>query len=239
MGLGPGAGADLTERAREALGTADLIVGYTTYVDLIRDQFPSAEFLSTPMRTEAQRCEEALQQAASGCRVALVCSGDPGVYGMAGLVLELAQQYPQVQVEVVPGVTAACGGAALLGAPLMHDWCCISLSDLMTPWDRIEARLRAAAQSGMCLCLYNPGSRGRAGHLRKACDVLLESCDPQTICGIVRNVGRPAQSSRTLTLGELRNAKVDMSCCVFVGNERTRLVGGRMVTPRGYAREEA
>ena len=239
VGLGPGAGADLTERAREALGTADLIVGYTTYVDLVCDQFPSAEFLSTPMRMETERCEEALRQAASGRRVALVCSGDPGVYGMAGLVLELAQRYPQVQVEIVPGVTAACGGAALLGAPLIHDWCCISLSDLMTPWEDIEARLRAAAQSGMCLCLYNPGSHGRADHLRKACDVLLESCDPQTICGIARNVGRPAQCSQTLTLEELRTTKVDMSCCVFVGNERTRLVGGRMVTPRGYAREEA
>ncbi len=239
VGLGPGAGADLTERAREALGTADLIVGYTTYVDLVRDQFPSTEFLSTPMRMETERCEEALRQAASGRRVALVCSGDPGVYGMAGLVLELAQRYPQVQVEIVPGVTAACGGAALLGAPLIHDWCCISLSDLMTPWEDIEARLRAAAQSGMCLCLYNPGSHGRADHLRKACDVLLESCNPQTICGIARNVGRPAQCSQTLTLEELRTTKVDMSCCVFVGNERTRLVGGRMVTPRGYAREEA
>ena len=183
--------------------------------------------------------EEALRQAASGRRVALVCSGDPGVYGMAGLVLELAQQYPQVQVEIVSGVTAACGGAALLGAPLMHDWCCISLSDLMTPWEHIEARLRAAAQCGLCICLYNPGSRGRTGHLRQACGILLESCDPQTICGIVRNVGRPAQSSQTLTLDELRNTKVDMSCCVFVGNEHTRLVGGRMVTPRGYAREEA
>lgn len=239
VGLGPGAGADLTERACEALRAADLIVGYTTYVDLVRDQFPAAEFLCTPMRMEAQRCEEALRQAASGRRVALVCSGDPGVYGMAGLVLELAQQYPQVQVEIVSGVTAACGGAALLGAPLMHDWCCISLSDLMTPWEHIEARLRAAAQCGLCICLYNPGSRGRTGHLRQACDILLESCDPQTICGIVRNVGRPAQSSQTLTLDELRNTKVDMSCCVFVGNEHTRLVGGRMVTPRGYAREEA
>ena len=176
----------------------------------------------------------ALEAATAGKRVALVCSGDPGVYGMAGLLLELADEYPNVQVEIVPGVTAATGGAALLGAPLMHDWCCISLSDLMTPWDTIATRLEAAARADLCVCLYNPASRGRADHLRRACDILLAHRNPTTACGIVRNVGRDEQSSRTLTLAELRDAKVDMLCTVFVGNSTTKIANDHMVTPRGY-----
>ena len=158
---------------------------------------------------------------------------------MAGLLLELADEYPEVHVEIVPGVTAASGGAALLGAPLMHDWCCISLSDLMTPWDTIATRLEAAARADLCVCLYNPASRGRADRLRRACDILLEHRSPTTACGIVRNVGRAGQSSRTLTLAELRDAQVDMLCSVFVGNSQTKTVDGRMVTPRGYLQREA
>lgn len=234
VGLGPGAGGDLTMRASEALLSADVIVGYATYVDLVRASCPQAEFVTTGMRGEARRCRIALERAARGERVAVVCSGDAGVYGMAGLLLELAGDYGDVEVEVVPGVTAANGGAAVLGAPLMHDWCCVSLSDLMTPWELIEGRLRAAAQADFCLVLYNPASRGRAGHLRRACDVLLEHKAPQTVCGMVRNIGRDGEQSRTLTLGELRDARADMLTCVFVGNSQTRLVGGRMVTPRGY-----
>lgn len=234
VGIGPGGADDLTLRVHKALLAADVIVGYTTYVNLVRDAYPHAEFLSTGMRGEVKRCRMALEQAAAGRRVAVVCSGDPGVYGMAGLLLELAPEYPGVRVEVMPGVSAANGGAAVLGAPLMHDWCSISLSDLLTPWSNIEARLKAAVQADFCIVLYNPASRGRADHLRRACDVLLECASEKTVCGIVRNIGREGQACTTLTLGELRDASVDMLTCVFVGNSHTRMVDGRMVTPRGY-----
>lgn len=237
VGLGPGGGEDLTARARAALEQAELIVGYTTYVKLVQDEFPHAEYLSTPMRGEVARCRLALEHAAAGQRVAVVCSGDPGVYGMAGLLIELAPEYPGVEVEVVPGVSAANGGAALLGAPLMHDWCSVSLSDLLTPWEDIAARLEAAARAGFCLCLYNPASHGRRDHLRRACDVLLGVLDARTVCGLAHNVGRDGESWRILTLAELRDASANMGTCVFVGNARTRVVAGRMVTPRGYARE--
>ncbi|MDO4796758.1 MAG: precorrin-3B C(17)-methyltransferase [Coriobacteriales bacterium] len=235
VGIGPGGGKDLTGRAREVLESVELIVGYATYVDLVRDDFPHAEFLSTGMRGERKRCELALEQASAGRRVAVVCSGDAGVYGMAGLLIELAPAYDDVEVQVVPGVSAANGGAALLGAPLAHDWCCISLSDLLTPWQTIEERLDAAARVGLCVCLYNPASRGRADHLCRACDVLLRHLDPHTVCGVVRNVGRAGESYRVLTLAELRGFQADMLTCVFVGNATTRVVDGRMVTPRGYA----
>ncbi len=234
VGLGPGGADDLTFRAHAALAAAEVIVGYTTYVNLIRESYPQAEFVTTGMRGEARRCRIALERAARGERVAVVCSGDAGVYGMAGLLLELAEGYEDVTVEILPGVTAANGGAAVLGAPLMHDWCCVSLSDLMTPWDTIERRLRAAAQADFCLVLYNPASRGRADYLRRACDVLLKHKEAKTVCGMVQNIGRPGEQSRILTLGELREAQANMLTCVFVGNSQTKLVGGRMVTPRGY-----
>lgn len=236
VGLGPGGADDMTLRARKALDAADLIVGYTTYIDLIRDAYPHKELLATPMRREVERCRMALERAQEGRRVAMVCSGDPGVYGMAGLLLELAEEYEGVAVEVIPGVSAANGGAAVLGAPLMHDWCTISLSDLMTPWELIERRLAAAAQADFCISLYNPASRHRPDHLRRACDILLAHRSPETVCGYVRNIGREGEERRTLTLGELRDAHVDMFTCVFVGNSQTRVVDGRMVTPRGYGK---
>ena len=238
VGLGPGAASDLTLKARDALDEADVIVGYTTYVELISESYPTKELVATPMRGEVERCRMALERAASGDKVAMVCSGDPGIYGMAGLLYELAGEYEGVEVEVVPGVTAANGGAAVLGAPLMHDWCTISLSDLMTPWDTIERRLTAAATADFCICLYNPGSHGRHEHLRRACDVLLAHRCPNTVCGIVRSIGRDGHTSRTLTLEELRDEQVDMLTCVFVGNSETRLIDGHMVTPRGYLRRE-
>ena len=234
VGLGPGAADDLTRRARRAIERADLVVGYTVYVDLVREAFPSKRTLATPMRREVERCEAALEEAARGQRVAMVCSGDPGVFGMAGLCLELAEGRDDVEVEVVPGVTAATGGAALLGAPLMCDFAVISLSDLLTPIERIRARLVAAASSDMVICLYNPSSRKRADYLRRACDLVLGYRPPETVCGIVRNVGREGETSEVLTLGELRDRRVDMFSTVFVGCSTTRVVDGRMVTPRGY-----
>ena len=234
IGLGPGAGQDLTGRAAQALEASDVIVGYTVYIDLIREQFGHKELRTTPMRKETERCQMALELADTGKIVAMVCSGDPGVYGMAGLCYELSPQWPEVELEVIPGVTAACGGAAVLGAPLMHDFCLISLSDLMTPWEKIEARLRAAAQADFVLCLYNPSSHKRKDYLQKACDILLEAKAPETPCGYVSQIGREGEQGTVLTLAQLREVQVDMFTTVFVGNSQTQVIGDRLVTPRGY-----
>ncbi|NPD31333.1 precorrin-3B C(17)-methyltransferase [Eggerthellaceae bacterium zg-1084] len=241
VGLGPGDEAFLTPQARAALEASDVIVGYTVYVELVRAILPDKRFFSTPMRGEVERCREALDLAAGGQSVAVVCSGDAGVYGMAGLVLQLAVDAPatEVEVEVVPGVTAALAGAAVLGAPLMHDFAVVSLSDLLTPWELIERRLEAAAQADFSLCLYNPASRKRADYLARACDVLLRAKDPATACGWVRMIGRPGQEAGTCDLAALRDRQVDMFTTVFVGNSQTRLAGGRMITPRGYRIEAA
>ena len=235
VGLGPGAGADLTGRARAALEACDLIVGYTAYVDLIQDEFSHKPVRSTGMRREVDRCRLAVEEALTGKHVAVVCSGDSGVYGMAGLVYEVAQEYDPIEIEVVPGITAACGGAAVLGAPLTHDFAVISLSDLLTPWELIEKRLTCAAQADFVLCLYNPASHSRPDHLKRACDILLSAGkSPETVCGLVRNIGRAGEEGKTLTLSELRDTAVDMFTTVFVGSSRTVLLNGRMVTPRGY-----
>ena len=239
IGLGPGGGADLTGRARAALEGCDLLVGYTAYIDLVKDQFPDKETLSTGMRREVDRCRAAVEAALAGRDVAVVCSGDAGVYGMAGLIYEVAQEYPPIEIEVVPGITAACGGAAVLGAPLTHDFAVVSLSDLLTPWETIERRLAAAAQADFVLCLYNPASRSRPDYLRRACDILLAAGkSPDTVCGTVRNIGRAGEEGRILTLGALRDTPVDMFTTVFVGSSQTRVVDGKMVTPRGYLQRE-
>ena len=235
IGLGPGGGADLTGRARAALEECDLLVGYTAYIDLVKEDFPDKETLSTGMRREVDRCRAAVEAALTGKSVAVVCSGDSGVYGMAGLIYEVAQEYDPIDIEVVPGITAACGGAAVLGAPLTHDFAVVSLSDLLTPWEKIEARLTAAARADFVLCLYNPASRSRPDYLRRACDILLAAGkSPDTVCGTVRNIGRAGEEAGLLTLGQLRDTQVDMFTTVFVGNSQTKVLGGKMVTPRGY-----
>lgn len=235
VGLGPGAGEDLTGRARRAIEEADLVVGYTAYIALIRDQFPGKEMTSTGMKKEVDRCRMAVEAAVGGKNVAVVCSGDSGVYGMAGLIYEVAREYPPIDIEVVPGITAACGGAAVLGAPLTHDFAVISLSDLLTPWEKIEKRLEAAAAADFVICLYNPRSHSRSDYLRRACDILLRQKSPRTVCGFVQNIGRAGERAVTLTLEQLRdNTEVDMFTTVFIGNEDTVLIGGKMVTPRGY-----
>lgn len=234
IGLGPGGGEDLTGKARKALAESDVIVGYTVYIDLIREEFGHKELLTTPMRKEQERCEMALALADTGKTVAMVCSGDPGVYGMAGLCYELSDQWPEVELSVLPGITAACGGAAVLGAPLMHDFCLISLSDLMTPWEKIEKRLRAAAEADFVLCIYNPSSHKRKDYLARACAILLEAKSPDTPCGYVREIGRDGEAATVLPLGQLRDAQVDMFTTVFVGNSQTKVINGKLVTPRGY-----
>ncbi len=234
VGIGPGKVEGMTYEAARALEESDVIVGYTVYVDLVKDRFPDKTFLTTPMRREVERVELALAEAAKGKTVAMVCSGDPGVYGMSGLCEELAAKHPGVAVVTVPGVSAVLSGAAILGAPLMHDFAVISLSDLMTPWATIEKRLRAAAAADFVICLYNPSSHKRKDYLARACEIVLEAASPETVCGVAQNIGREGENIRTMTLQALRDAQVDMFSTVFIGNSQTRIIGGRMVTPRGY-----
>lgn len=238
VGLGPGAGAGMTAQARAVLEACQVIVGYTAYINLVRADYPNKELLSTPMRSEVERCRMAIERAASGEDVAMVCSGDPGVYGMASLCLELAEDHPALDIEVIPGVTAATSGAALLGAPLTHDFAVISLSDLLTPWETIERRLSCAAKADFVICLYNPASRKRTDHLRRACDVLLRELPATRCCGVVRNIGREGEQALVLTLGELREYQADMFTTVFIGNQQTRVIRERLVTPRGYLQRE-
>ena len=233
IGMGPGGAEYMTAEARAALDASEILCGYPLYLDLLSPLYPDKPTLSAPMTRETERCRLALDAAREHSAVALVCSGDAGVYGLAGLALELAPEYPGVEVRIVPGVTAALSGAARLGAPLGHDFCVISLSDLLTPWDVIEKRLQCAAEADFALCLYNPASKRRS-RLSRACDIVLQYRAGDTVCGLTRNIGRDGQSSRILTLRELRDAQTDMFTTVFIGSSSTKLVDGRMVTPRGY-----
>jgi precorrin-3B C17-methyltransferase len=224
----------MTGRAIRAMQSSDVIIGYTVYVDLVKEYFADKEFMTTPMRKEVDRCVLAFEEAKKGRTVSMICSGDAGVYGMAGLMYEVGVSYPEIELEIIPGVTAALGGAAVLGAPLIHDFCLISLSDLLTPWEKIEARLLAAAQADFGVCLYNPSSKKRHDYLEKACDLMLQYKSPETVCGIVSNIGREGESYRVMTLNELKQTQVDMFTTVFIGNSQTKEIGGKMVTPRGY-----
>ena len=235
VGLGPGNAQFLTAQAQAALQNADVLCGYTVYIDLVRPHYPEKEVYTTGMTREIDRCRWALEAAQSGKAVALVCSGDAGVYGMASPLLELAGAYPDVEVEIVPGLTAALSGAAVLGAPLAHDFCVISLSDRLTPWEVIEKRLACAAAGDFCVALYNPSSKGRADYLAKAVRILRANGKAdETLCGVVRSIGREGQSSCLLTLAELEQTAVDMFTTAFVGNAATQNLCGKMVTPRGY-----
>lgn len=237
IGIGPGSLGQMTGQALEALKGCQVIAGYTVYVDLVRDYFPEKEYLTTPMTREEERCRAALERCMEGKDTAMVCSGDAGVYGMAGLLLELAEEYPGVQVKIIPGVTAANGGAAVLGAPLMHDFAVISLSDRLTPLETIWKRVEAAAEADFVICFYNPASRGRPGYLKQACERILSWRGEDTVCGIVRNIGREGQEAKIMTLGELKEWKADMFTTVYVGNSQTKTLGDWMVTPRGYRYE--
>jgi precorrin-3B C17-methyltransferase len=232
--MGPGAWDKMTIEAAKALEESDTIIGYTVYVDLLRDHLADKEFLTTPMTKEVDRCRMAFEEAEKGKNVSLVCSGDAGVYGMSGLMYQIGEDYPQVELNIIPGVTAALGGAAILGAPLIHDFCLISLSDLLTPIEKIQKRLEAAGEADFVVVLYNPSSRKRADYLQKACDILLRYRDPSTVCGIVENIGREGETKKVLTLRELRDTPVNMFTTVFIGNSQTKEIQNYMVTPRGY-----
>ena len=234
VGIGPGDYENMTVGADRTLKNCDVIIGYHVYVDLVKERYPGKEFLTTPMTQEVKRCQMALGLAREGKNVAMVCSGDSGIYGMAALIYELRGESPDPEIQVIPGLTAACRGAALLGAPLTHDFAVISLSDRLTPWEKIEKRLENAAQADLSIVLYNPASHGRPDHLRRACDILLRQLPGDRVCGIASRIGREGESSRLLTLSELGTAPVDMFCTVFIGNSMTKSIGEKMVTPRGY-----
>lgn len=239
VGLGPGDAALLPPLALAAIGRAAAIVGYTGYIDLLDPALLAGrQVLSTGMRAEVERCGAAVDLALSGVETAVVCSGDPGVYAMAGLVLELLEArslLDEVELEVVPGIPAVCAAAALLGAPLMHDFAVVSLSDLLTPWELIERRLDAAAAADFVIALYNPRSGRRRDQLPLALAVIGRHRGPQTPLGLVKRAFRPGQAVLATTLGALDPEDVDMQSLVVVGNSATRLAGGRMLTPRGYA----
>ncbi len=234
VGIGPGAYEKMTIEAAETLKSCDIIIGYTVYIDLVKEHFPDKKFMSTAMKKEKERCIIAFEEANKGQSVAMICSGDAGVYGMAGLIYELSPQYPDTEISVIAGVTAAVGGGAVLGAPLIHDFCLISLSDLLTPWELIERRLADAAHGDFVICLYNPSSIKRHDYLQKACEIVLKHKSADTVCGIVSNIGREGETMRVMTLGELRETKVDMFTTVFIGNKSTKIINGKMVTQRGY-----
>ena len=234
VGIGPGNFENMTIRADRALCACDAIVGYPVYVDLVKDRYPGKALYQTPMTKEVARCQLALDLAREGKTVCLVCSGDSGIYGMAALVFELRGESTQPEIEAVPGLTAACSGGAVLGAPLTHDFAVISLSDLLTPWDKIEKRLECAAEADLCMAIYNPASHRRADYLRRACEIVLRHASPETVCGVVRNIGREGERMQLMTLRELAEYPADMFTTVFIGNCQTKIVGGRMVTPRGY-----
>lgn len=234
VGMGPGREDMMTGEALCALEQADVIVGYTVYLNLLPERFRDKELLSTPMRGEEERCRLCFAEAGKGKRVALICSGDAGIYGMASLMYEISQEYPETELVVIPGITAASSGAAVLGAPVNHDFCVISLSDLLTPWDKIEKRLRAAAEGDFAVVLYNPSSHKRKDYLMRACDILLETMDEERACGYVENIGREGTKAEVCTLRELRDREVNMFTTVFIGNSGSGIINGKLVTKRGY-----
>ena len=232
VGIGPGNISNMTAHAVAVIGICDVICGYDKYVDLLGEMTKEKMVVTTGMTKETDRCREAIRLASAGHNVALVCSGDAGVYGMAGLVYELAKE--AVPIEIVPGITAATSGAALLGAPLMNDFAVLSLSDRLTPWEKIEKRLAGIAALDMVMVLYNPMSKHRPDNLKAACDIILKYRPADTLCGWVKNVGREGQKHMITTLGELRDMALDMFCTVFIGASETKSIDGKMVTARGY-----
>lgn len=235
VGIGPGGSQYMTPQALEAIRVSNTVVGYTVYVDLLGALVSGKEVMTSAMKQEAARAKMALDAALLGKCVSFVCSGDAGVYGMAGIMREVASDHPEIEIITVPGITAALSGAALLGAPLIHDFAVISLSDLLTPWNLIEKRLTLAAKADFVICLYNPKSRRRKDHLDRAVDLIMKARPGDVCCGYVRNIGRDGEKAFILRLSELKgNDDIDMFTTVFIGNSATRELNGKLVTPRGY-----
>lgn len=237
VGMGPGREDMMTGEAVRALEQADVIVGYTVYLDLLGSRFRNKEMISTPMRREEERCRICFEEAGKGKRVALVCSGDAGIYGMASLMYEIGREYPDTELVAAAGITAASSGATVLGAPLNHDFCTVSLSDLLTPWEVIERRLEGAARGDFVIVLYNPSSRKRRDYLRRACSILLRTIEGSRVCGYVENIGRDGTRAEVCTLEELKDREVNMFTTVFIGNSDSVILNGKLITRRGYGIE--
>ncbi|WP_042349362.1 precorrin-3B C(17)-methyltransferase [Bacillus massiliigorillae] len=236
VGIGPGNRDMMTGEAIKAIEKADVIVGYITYIRLIEEMLVEKEVVKNGMRKEIDRCKQAVEIAKTGKNVTVISSGDAGIYGMAGLILELVEKEEQeIEVEVIAGVTASIGAAARLGAPIMHDFCHISLSDLMTPWEVIEKRIALAAQADFVVCFYNPRSKGRANHLQTAFEIMMQYKSPDTPVGIVKDVARKDERIIMTTLSAISYEEVDMTTLVIVGNKETYVSGNKMITPRGYS----
>lgn len=244
IGIGPGSLEKMTVEAINAIKESDIVIGYTLYIELLKENFPDKKYDSTPMRKEIDRCELCFKNSLEGKTVSLVCSGDAGVYGMASPMYELQKQnseYRKIKLEIIPGVTAANSGASVLGAPLNHDFCVISLSDLMTPWNLIEKRIRCAIEGDFAIAIYNPSSHKRKDYLKKALMVMNEAgASLERKCGYVQNIGRKGIVSEVCTLGELMEKEVDMFTTVFIGNSQSEILEDadgklKLFTKRGYS----
>lgn len=236
VGLGPGDIDHMTPKAKKAIQCADVVIGYSTYIDLIKDYFPDKQFIRSPMTREVERCRMVVEKAQAGLDVALVSSGDSGIYGMAGIMLEVVNNSGhEIPVEVIPGVTAASAAASILGAPIVHDFAVISLSDLLTPWELIAKRVEYASQGDFVICFYNPKSKTRSKYIEIARDIMLKFKSPCTPVGIVRNAGREGESYVITTLEEMLEHNIDMFTVVIVGNSKTYVENGKIITPRGYS----
>lgn len=234
VGIGPGAEELMSLKAIRAIKKSDVIVGYDFYIELIKDLIDGKEIFSSGMRKEIDRCNMAVKYALNNKTVSVISSGDAGIYGMAGLIYELCEKYPYIEIEVIPGITAALSCGAVLGAPLGHDLAFISLSDLLTDWDIIKKRILCASQADFVICIYNPSSKKRLDYLKKACDYMLEYKSENTLCGYVKNSSRDGEKYKICTLLELKNENTDMFTTVIVGNSQTKIINSKLVTPRGY-----
>ena len=234
IGIGPGDISMMTGEAIEAIKASDTIVGYPVYLKLVEELTAGKELIATPMKQEVERCRMAYEEAAKGKKVAVISSGDAGIYGMASLMYELLPEHPGSELKVIAGITAANSGAAVLGAPLSGDFTVISMSDLLTPFELIEKRLKAAAEADMVIVLYNPASHKRKDYLKKACEIVGDIIPSDRACGYVKNIGREGEEPVALTFSELREAEVDMFTTVYIGNSNSFIQDGRMITRRGY-----
>lgn len=242
IGFGPGSLSDMTPRGRRAIEEAEIVAGYHTYIELIETLLKGKEVIGTGMMQEIDRCRMAVEKAVEGKNVAVVSSGDSGVYGMAGLVLELALQQPEdkrPQVEIIAGLSAVNAAASVLGAPLMHDFAVISLSDLLTPWELIKKRVEMAAEGDFVLALYNPKSHKRTKNIEEVREIMLRHRDPSTPVGIVTGASREGESKVISTLQDFTKEEINMFSLVIIGNSHTYVKDGYMITPRGYENKES
>ena len=230
--IGPGKKPDMTYRAYKAMENSDVIIGYKTYINLIKEYFENKELINSPMKKEVDRCQDALNIAMEGKTVSLISSGDAGVYGMAGIMLEIVDD--SIEVEIISGVTATNAAGSVVGAPIMHDYVTISLSDLLTDWELIKKRLDLAAQGDFVVSLYNPKSRGRTTQIEEARDIMLKHKSKSTVVAIAKNIGRDDEEYVLTTLEQMLNYDIDMSTIVIIGNSNTFIKNGKMITPRGY-----